>query len=104
DPEGWPFTPAQGTRWMAAYLIHLNTVLFESAIPGLAFVVGAMLVLRPATRWDWLLVGLMATTIAGYWAYWFPGRFLGPRFLFLAVPSFIVFTARFTAAWWRRGA
>ena len=102
DPEGWPFTPAQGARFVAAYLTHLDTVLFESVIPGLAFVVAAMLVVRPVSRWDWLLVGLMGTTIAGYWAYWFPGRFPGPRFLLLGVPSFIVLSARFTAAWWRR--
>jgi len=81
--------------------MHLDTVLFESLIPGLAFVVAAMLVLRPVSRWDWLLVGLMGTTVTGYWAYWFPGRFLGPRFLFLAVPAFIVLSARFVAAWWR---
>src|SRR5207302_170147 len=101
DPELYPFTPGQGARFMSAYLMHLDTVLFESVIPGLAFVVAAMLVLRPVSRWDWLLVALMGTTITGYWAYWFPGRFLGPRFLFLAVPSFILLTARFVAAWWR---
>src|SRR5258708_2659700 len=103
DPELWPFTPSQGTRFMSAYLIHLDTVLFESVIPGLAFVVVAMLTMRPVTRWDWLLVGLMGSTIVGYWAYWFPGRFLGPRFLFLAVPSFVVLSARLVAVWWRRG-
>src|SRR5207237_732418 len=101
--ELWPFTPRQGVRYMSAYLMHLNSVLFESVIPGLVFVVGAMLVIRPVSRWDWLLVALMGTTIVGYWAYWFAGRFLGPRFLFLAVPSFIVLSARYAAAWWPPG-
>lgn len=102
DPMGRPFTPAKGLLWLAVYFMDLDTVLFESAIPAMAFVVGALLVGRSFSRWDWLLIGLLGSTAAGYWAYWFDGRFLGPRFLFLALPAFVIFTARFTAAWWER--
>jgi hypothetical protein len=102
DPLGRSFTPHKGLIAIAVYFMDLNTVLFESAIPAMLFVVGALLMLRQVSRWDWLLIGLIGTTVAGYWAYWFDGRFLGPRFLFLAVPAFIILSARFVAAWWRR--
>src|SRR5690606_5185843 len=36
-------------------------------------------------------------TMAGYWAYWHDGFFLGPRFLFPLLPSLIVWSARFPA-------
>jgi hypothetical protein len=82
--------------------MDLDTVLYESAIPAMVFVVGALLVRRAFSRWDWLLLGLIGTMAVGYGAYWFDGRFLGPRFLFVAVPAFVIFTARFTAEMWTR--
>jgi hypothetical protein len=59
-------------------------------------------VARRASRWDWLLLGTIAGTLVGYWAYWFPGLFLGSRFLFIAVPALVIFSAKFMAEFWAR--
>jgi hypothetical protein len=94
DPLGVAFTPSRGLDYVMLYLQRLNTSLFESAVPALAFIVGAMWLSRP-TRWDWLLAGLMLSLLGGYGAYWHQGQFSGPRFLYPAIIAFVVFTSRF---------
>lgn len=63
-------------------------------IPVLAILVIALLVARRVTRWDALLLGFFAAQVAAYAAYWGEGEFLGPRFLYTALPAVIVLLAR----------
>jgi hypothetical protein len=98
NPLGDPFTPAQGFYWQVLYLSRLNTALLESAVPSIAFIVAGMWLAKPATGWDVLMAALIGSVLAGYSAYWFDGNFVGPRFLFIALPAFVWFIARFMTA------
>ncbi len=93
-PDGRMHTPVRGLLLASGYLMRLDRYLFEWPLPGLAFVVATLFALRRASRWDVLLVALIGVFVAGYGAYWFDGFFAGPRFLFSAVPAFVVFAAR----------
>jgi hypothetical protein len=98
DPSGALHTPLRGLIITSGYLLRLNRYLFEWPLPGVLVIVAALAALRRATRWDYLLLGLMAAVLAGYAAYWFDGFFAGPRFLYTLVPAFILFAARAPAA------
>ncbi len=93
-PDGRVHTPVRGLLLASGYLMRLDRYLFEWPLPGLAFVVATLFAVRRASRWDVLLVALIGAFVAGYGAYWFDGFFAGPRFLFTAVPAFVLFTAR----------
>jgi hypothetical protein len=98
-PPGFVHSAARGIYQTSAYLLRLNISLFESPFPALAFVVAALATLRRATRWDHLLLAMIAATLAGYAAYWHEGYFLtGPRFLYEVAPAFIWFVAAAPAA------
>jgi hypothetical protein len=95
DPLGVPFTPLRALVLASANLMRLDRYLFEWPIPGLVPIVVALWLLRRPTRWDLLLVGLIAGVIAAYGLYWAADSFFaGPRFLYTAVPAFVVFAAR----------
>lgn len=94
DPYGVPFTPRRALEQTSASLLRLSRNLFQWPVPGLVPIVVALLALRRPSRWDMLLVGLMVAVVAGYGLYWFDGFFAGPRFLYTAVPAFIVLAAR----------
>ncbi|MGH7538181.1 MAG: hypothetical protein ACREMF_06080, partial [Gemmatimonadales bacterium] len=94
DPFGQPHTPVHGLLLASANLMRLNRNLFEWPLPGLVPIVAALLALRRVTRWDRLLLGLMGAILLGYALYWFDGFFAGPRFMFTAVPAFVIFSAR----------
>ena len=98
NPMGRPFTPVVGLSLVSVYLTSLNVALLETAVPALVFVCATLVLLARPTRWDFLHVGIIAVTLAGYAAYWFNGQFVGPRFLFPAVPSFLLFIARLGSA------
>jgi hypothetical protein len=94
DPMGTDFTPLRALTITSGYLMKLNRYLFEWPIPGLLVIVAALVSIRRATRWDLLLLGLIAAIAGGYALYWFDGFFVGPRFLYAAVPAFVLFAAR----------
>lgn len=98
DPQGVPFTPRRALMITSGYLMKLNRYLFEWPIPGLLVIVVALATLRRATRWDMLLLGLVAVIVGGYALYWFDGFFVGPRFLYSAIPAFVIFAARASGA------
>lgn len=93
-PDGRMHTPLRGLLLASGYLMRLDRYLYEWPLPALVFVIATLVAVRRASRWDVLLVGLMWAFVAGYGAYWFDGFFAGPRFLFTAVPAFVLFTAR----------
>ena len=95
DPLGVPYTPLRALALTSANLMRLDRYLFEWPLPGLVPIVTALLLLRPPTRWDLLLVGLMAAVIGSYGLYWAADSFFaGPRFLYTAVPAFVILAAR----------
>lgn len=94
-PPGFVHSLARGIYQTSAYLLRLNISLFESPFPALVFVIAALVTLERATRWDHVLLAMIAATLAGYAAYWHEGYFLtGPRFLYVVAPAFIWFVAR----------
>lgn len=104
DPQGVAFTPIRALTITSGYLMKLNRYLFEWPIPGLLVIVAALATMRRVSRWDLLLLGLVGAIVGGYALYWFDGFFVGPRFLYSAVPAFVIFTARApqgVAAWLR---
>jgi len=94
DPRGVPFTPLRGLTISSGYLMSLNRYLFAWPVPALLVICAALATMRRSTRWDVLLLGLMAVIVGGYAFYWFDGYFVGPRFLYSALPAFVIFAAR----------
>lgn len=98
DPMGKLHTPRRGLVFTSGYLLRFDRFLFEWPVPGMAVVVLSLATLRRATRWDTLLLALAGSFLLGYWAYWYPGFFDGPRFLFPVAPVFILAAARLPEA------
>lgn len=97
-PLGFEHTPRRGLYIISAYLLKLNAGLLAWPIPAIPIVAGAMLLQRKESRWDRLLVGILAALLVGYAVYWGESYFVGPRYLFLAVPGLLVYVARFPSA------
>lgn len=98
DPNGQMHTPLRGVVYASGYLLRLDRFLFEWPLPGLLIVCAVLAVLHRGTRWDSLLLGLVGAFLLGYGAYWYPGFFDGPRFLFPVVPVFVLYAARMPEA------
>lgn len=94
DPLGEAHTPLHGLLLASANLMRLNRFLFQWPLPGLLPVVGGLLTLRRASRWDLVLVGIIGALLGAYALYWSDGFFAGPRFMFTAVPAFVILAAR----------
>ena len=92
DPNGDPHTLRRGIVYVSGYLMRVNRYLYEWPLPAMLFVVAGLALHRP-TRWTVVHAGLLLGMLAAYAAYWFDGFFAGPRFLFTAVPAFVLFTA-----------
>lgn len=94
SPLGFDHTPRHGLYTISLYLMRLNIALLGWPVPALVLVVVALLWQRRATWADHLLVALLAAVLLGYAYYWAEGSFHGPRFLFPALPVFLIFVAR----------
>ena len=94
DPNGELHSPRRGLVFASGYLMRFNRFLFEWPLPGLLVACAVLAGLRRATRWDVLLLGLLASFLAGYAAYWHNGFFDGPRFLFPVAPVLVLYAAR----------
>jgi hypothetical protein len=95
DPLGVPYTPLRAVALASANLMRLDRYLFEWPLPGLVPIAAALLLLPRPTRWDVLLLGLMGAVLGAYGLYWAADSFFaGPRFLYSAVPAFVIFAAR----------
>ena len=91
-------TPLRGLRMASSYLMRLDTALLAWPVPASWLMIATLLSSRRATRWEKLLLGLLYTVLAGYAAYWAESYFAGPRFLYCAMPAFVVLIARFPDA------
>ncbi|MEO7455298.1 MAG: hypothetical protein ABIY52_03500 [Gemmatimonadaceae bacterium] len=94
DPYGTTHTPLRALTFASKYLLQLNTLLFEWPLPAIGIVIAGLFALRRPSRWDLLLVALVCSQALAYALYWHDGNFRGPRFLFTAVPAFIILVAR----------
>ncbi len=98
DPYGNAFTWQKGAEQALTYLGELAMFVTAWPIPCLLLVAATLLLVRKASRWDVLLLGHFGLQLAVHAVYWGRGEFLGPRFLFTALPSLIVFIARLPMA------
>ncbi len=97
-PLGFDHTPRRGLYMASAYLMKLDIALFSWPLPAMLLVVVALLAMKRASAWDKLCMALVVAFIAGYAAYWAESYFLGPRFLFVLAPVFVLYTAAMPAA------
>jgi hypothetical protein len=77
------------------YALRLQAYLFESSIPSLVPVLGALYLTRRLDRFDRYLLVSSALLVGMYFAYWHDGFIFGPRFVFALLPMLVLWTARF---------
>ncbi len=94
-PWGEPHTPLRGVELVNIYLLRLGVHLFESPIPGVLPALAALAMTRRMAAGDRYLLATVAVLMATYFAYWFNGQYLGPRFLIPVAPIVALWTARF---------
>lgn len=94
DPYGTAHTPIRALVFASKYLLELDVALLESPLPAVAVIVAGLLLLRRPSRWDRLLIVLVAAQVVAYALYWHEGEFRGPRFLFTVLPVFVLLVAR----------
>ena len=94
DPQGVAHTPIRALVLTAKYLSELNSYVVAWPLPALLVAIAGLLSMRRTSRWDGLLLGLFGAQVVAYALYWHDGEFLGPRFLYTAIPVVIVFLAR----------
>ena len=93
DPTGVDFTPLVGLHHISSYLLLLNASLFAGPIPSVLLIVAALFAATRATKWDYLMVALVVGILIAYASYWAESFFVGPRFLYTAVPFFVIMVA-----------
>lgn len=91
---GAAHTPARGLELLGLYVTRLGTYLFETPFPSTLLAAAGLWLSGDLSRLDryWLWSALLLC--AGYWAYWHDGFYLGPRFLFAALPLLVLWSAR----------
>ncbi len=95
-PLGFEHTPTRGLYMISSYLMKLDVGLFGWPVPAMLVIVATLALQRRATRWDYLLLAMLGGLMIGYGAYWSESNFVGPRFLYAALPVFVFYTARMT--------
>lgn len=98
SPFGDAHTPRRALVLASLYLMKLDLYLFEWPIPALVAPIIALACVRRPSTWDALLATLIVAVLGSYALYWHNGHFLGPRFLYTAVPAFVLLAARAPAA------
>jgi hypothetical protein len=93
-PWGVSHTPARGLELVNLYFLRLQTYLFETPLPSLLPATTALALVRRLTTFDRYLLASAALLVLGYFTYWHDGFFLGPRFVYLLLPLFVLWTAR----------
>ena len=97
DPYGQPFTPRMGIEHALTYVGELSMFVTAWPIPSMLLVVTSVWLaaaVPSSRRWDLLLLGHFLLQLSVHAIYWGRGEFLGPRFLFTALPTLIVFIGR----------
>jgi hypothetical protein len=94
-PWGMVHTPARGVELINSYFLQLQTYLFEAPVPSLLPVIGALALTKKLGAFDRYLLASNGLLLALYFTYWHDGAYLGPRFVYLLLPSLALYTARF---------
>lgn len=94
DPRGEMHTLGRGFFYAVTYVSQLNEYVMLWPVPALLVACAGLFTMARSTRWDALLFGLFWAHVMAYAAYWYQGQFLGPRFMFTALPTVIVLLAR----------
>ncbi len=102
-PWGDVHTPLRGLELVNLYLLRVQTYLYESAAPSLLFATAALAAARRFTAFDRWMIACAMLLLAGYFAYWHDGFYLGPRFLLPMVPLLALWSARLPAVMSERG-
>ena len=95
SPWGMVHTPARGLELVNSYLLQLQTYLFESPLPSLLPAIGALALTKKLEVFDRYLLASSGLLLALYFGYWHDGAYLGPRFVYLLLPTLALYTARF---------
>jgi hypothetical protein len=94
-PWGEAHTPARGVQLVSLAVLRLQEYLFETPIPSLVPILGAFALARPLRPADRYLLASGALLVVGYFAYWYDGFYLGPRFVYPLAPILALWAARF---------
>lgn len=97
-PWGPPHTPLRGLELVSLNVARLSTYLLETPFPAMLLAILGFWSSRRLTTLDRYLLSGSALLMAGYWAYWHDGFYLGPRFLFPLFPLAIIWSTRGVAA------
>ncbi|MGQ0765305.1 MAG: hypothetical protein ACT4OZ_06535 [Gemmatimonadota bacterium] len=98
SPWGQLHTPVHGLELLNVYFLRLQTYLFETPVPSLVFPAAGLWFTRRLNSLDRFLAGGMVMLCGLYFAYWHDGFYLGPRFVYLLLPAFALWTARLVPA------
>jgi hypothetical protein len=97
-PWGMAHTPARGLELVNIYFLWLQTYFLETPVPALIPAIITIALTRTLDRFDRYLLTSSALLVAVYFAYWFNGFYLGPRFMYPLLPVLAILTARFPSA------
>jgi hypothetical protein len=103
-PFGGAHTLLRGIQLLNLYALRLQVYLFEAPIPALLPAAAALMFTTRLSAFDRYLLGATGLLAAGYFAYWSDGFYLGPRFMYPAVPLLVLWTARLGQVTRERGA
>ncbi len=94
DPYGNAHTLEHGLDLATTYVSELNMFLLAWPVPAVLVAIVTLVAMRRLAKWDGLVLALLGAQLAAYAAYWGEGEFLGPRFLYTALPALVVLVAR----------
>jgi hypothetical protein len=94
DPSGSPHDAVRAVFLGLKYVTLLNWTLTAWPLPVLLLVAFGFSLSRQTNAWDLGLLAAFLVHLVAYAMYWHDGEFIGPRFLFTAVPAVLVLAAR----------
>lgn len=94
DPTGHPHTAWRALLLGVKYAAQLNWIVMSWPVPILVIVAAGLLLARRRSRWDVFLLAWFCAQLTVYAFYWHDGQFIGPRFLFAAIPALVILVAR----------
>jgi hypothetical protein len=94
-PFGMAHTPARGMELINIYFLQLQTYLFETPLPSLFPAAAALALTRRFEALDRYLILSSALLVGLFFSFWHEGFYLGPRYVYLLLPLFALYTARF---------
>jgi hypothetical protein len=94
-PWGMSHTPSRGLELLNLYFLRLQTYFLETPVPSLVPAIVALAASRKLRAFDRYLLSAGVLLAGLYFAYWFDGFYLGPRFMYPLLPLLAIWTARF---------